>query len=491
MSLISSVASSWQTNEEGWPLSPEGYTFSKDSEVGKGAFAKVLQARCESKDNKRVAIKVMALENITTSMEEIQMEVHAMKMNKHPNVLDLYCCFVVGSELWLVMPLMDKGSCYYAMRCLRKGNIISEGQGFAEDVITLILHELLHGLVYIHSNQQIHRDIKAGNILINSDGRIAIADFGVAGWTHSSAGAGGATGASEGGRRTFVGTPCWMAPEVMEQQGTYNEKADIWSVGITALELAKGSAPYANYPPMTILIKTIREPPPTLRSYSDGHAVRLSDAFSKFVARCLHKNSALRCESAGQSCRLSSESVERRNVLTAASPCPLPFPLRPSAAELLLDPLFSRGVKAVKFDSILAGVPSVGATGAGSVASSSMMSSGDCSVGDAMADGARVGGASDDASGSRPHGEPERPLVAPGTTWVFPDDAASALADGRVPLSAFHEADNERDDGEDEDAAEQSIDDVRVFNIDSSMRIDDVCVAHLFSPPTPRTPPPP
>ena len=292
-SLLSGGAS-WQTNEEGWPLAPDGYLIAKDAEVGKGAFAKVLQARCESKDNMRVAIKVMALENITTSMEEIQMEVHAMKMNKHPNVLDLYCCFVVGSELWLVMPLMDKGSCYYAMRCLRKGNVISEGQGFAEDAIVTILRELLQGLVYIHSNQQIHRDIKAGNILINSEGRIAIADFGVAGWTHNSSAAGAGRSSEDGGRRTFVGTPCWMAPEVMEQQGSYNEKADIWSVGITALELAKGYAPYSKYPPMTVLLKTIREAPPSLKTYTDGHAVKLSDAFSKFVARCLHKNPALR-----------------------------------------------------------------------------------------------------------------------------------------------------------------------------------------------------
>lgn len=233
------------TNEDGWPLAPEGYTFPSYAEVGSGAFAKVLQARCESK-GEDVAVKVMALENITTSMEEIQTEVCAMKMNKHPNVLDLYCCFVVRSDLWLVMPLMDKGSCYYAMRHQRRSGVYADGQGFAEDVIVTIVRELLQGLAYIHGHQQIHRDIKAGNILINSRGRVAIADFGVAGWTDKGDRAGGASGGSSaavsGGRKTFVGTPCWMAPEVMEQQKAYNQKADIWSVGITTLELAKGCA---------------------------------------------------------------------------------------------------------------------------------------------------------------------------------------------------------------------------------------------------------
>jgi serine/threonine-protein kinase OSR1/STK39 len=94
-------------------------------------------------------------------------------------------------------------------------------------------------------------------------------------------------------QQTFVGTPCWMAPEVMEQQRGYNEKADIWSVGITALELAKGYAPYSKYAPMQVLLKTIREPPPSLKSYVDPPGVaplQFSEKFTKFVARCLQKD---------------------------------------------------------------------------------------------------------------------------------------------------------------------------------------------------------
>ena len=121
-------------------MCPEGYTDTDEAtgrrvfrgpEVGSGAFAKVMQTSCVGKGGEvvQVAVKVMKLENITTSMEEIQMEVRAMKLNRHENVLDLHCCFVVGSDLWLVMPLMEKGSCYYALRCMRKAGTVHESAG--------------------------------------------------------------------------------------------------------------------------------------------------------------------------------------------------------------------------------------------------------------------------------------------------------------------------------------------------------------------------
>jgi serine/threonine-protein kinase OSR1/STK39 len=176
---MASDAHGFAVNDEGWPLSPDGYALLE--EVGQGAFARVVKARCPAKGC-QVAIKIMALENLSTSMEEIQAEVRTMKMSRHENVVDLFCCFVVKSDLWLVMPLMDKGSCYYALRCLKRQGRIGDGQGLGEEAIATIMREVLQGLDYIHSQGQIHRDIKAGNVLLNSEGRVAIADFGVAGW---------------------------------------------------------------------------------------------------------------------------------------------------------------------------------------------------------------------------------------------------------------------------------------------------------------------
>jgi serine/threonine-protein kinase OSR1/STK39 len=211
-----------------------------------------------------------------------------MKLARHINVLELLCSFVVDADLWLVMPLMDKGSCYYIMRSLRSRGLTREGEGVAEAFIRIILREVLQGLEYLHANGQLHRDIKAGNILVNSEGQVKLGDFGVAGWLHEYTAA-----RSNGKANTFVGTPCWMAPEVMEQTKGYTTQVDIWSVGITALELAKGVAPYSHLSPMQVLVKTLREPSPSLDTYEHQPGMArpaLSSQFSAFVAKCLEKN---------------------------------------------------------------------------------------------------------------------------------------------------------------------------------------------------------
>ncbi len=264
-----------------WPMSAEHYVL--DTKIGIGAFATVWMAHCMAFEvPRRVAIKIMDLENLSNSFEEIRMEVNMMRLAEHPNTVRCYCSFVTGKELWLVMEYMDMGSCLRVMNVARKKGKI---EGMLEKWVAYILHETLQGLAYFHNSGQLHRDIKAGNILLSSDGRVQLADFGVAGWLIGN-------GKRRKTTKSFVGTPCWMAPEVMEQLDGYDQRADVWSIGITALELAKGFAPYAKLEPMKVLLKTIEQDPPSLKTYEgdkqpDGEA--FSRSFKEFIRLCLQK----------------------------------------------------------------------------------------------------------------------------------------------------------------------------------------------------------
>ncbi len=219
-------------------------------------------------------------------MEDIRAEVAIMKLCDHPNVLPCYCCFTVKMTLWVVTPLMGKGSCLHIMRELKKLKSIPENEGLKEEWVWAILYEVTKGLEYLHKAGWIHRDVKAGNILIDDEGRVMLADFGVAGLLQGNS---LSRGEKDKTRQTFVGTPCWMAPEVMEQAKGYTEKADIWSLGITALELAMGYAPYAREQPMRVLLRTLKEDPPSLKTYPEK--CDFSKKFRDFVALLLQKRS--------------------------------------------------------------------------------------------------------------------------------------------------------------------------------------------------------
>lgn len=126
-----------------------------------------------------------------------------MRLSDDENILRCYCSFVESDQLWLVTQLMDKGSCLRVMNAAKQ---LGLGEGMNEDWLAYILKESLQGLNYLHNNGQIHRDIKSGNILLDSSGCVRLADFGVSGWSV-------ARGQRHETVKTFVGTPCYMAPE--------------------------------------------------------------------------------------------------------------------------------------------------------------------------------------------------------------------------------------------------------------------------------------
>ncbi|XP_013618957.1 PREDICTED: serine/threonine-protein kinase BLUS1 isoform X1 [Brassica oleracea var. oleracea] len=241
-------------------------------EVGEGVSASVYRARCIAL-NENVAIKIMDLEKCRNDLDTIRKEVHIMSLIEHPNLLKAHCSFIDRNTLWIVMPYMSGGSCFHLMKTVYP-------QGFEQPIIATLLREVLKALVYLHRQGHIHRDVKAGNILLHSRGVVKLGDFGVSACMFDS-------GERMRTRSTFVGTPCWMAPEVMQQVDGYDFKADIWSFGITALELAHGHAPFSKYPPMKVLLMTLQNAPPRLDYDRDK---KFSKSFRELIAACLVKD---------------------------------------------------------------------------------------------------------------------------------------------------------------------------------------------------------
>eukprot|EP00300_Choanocystis_sp_HF-7_P011200 c17355_g1_i1.p2 GENE.c17355_g1_i1~~c17355_g1_i1.p2 ORF type:complete len:751 (+),score=190.90 c17355_g1_i1:103-2355(+) len=241
--------------------------------VGRGSYGSVFKARCIA-DGLLVAIKTLALEE-GEDFEDVINEIRVLKKCHHANIVRYYGSYLVDDDLWIAMEFCDGGSVLDIYENLERP--LMEAQ------IAYICREAFRGIQYLHDNGMIHRDIKGGNVLLTSDGRVLLADFGVSAILNNTLSK----------RNTFIGTPYWIAPEVImvESDGDpYDAKADVWSMGITAIEMAEMGPPYGDVHPMRalFLIGSATKVP----ALKDKGA--WSNTFHNFLTTCLVKDPVAR-----------------------------------------------------------------------------------------------------------------------------------------------------------------------------------------------------
>ena len=238
--------------------------------IGEGSYGQVYKAT-DKQSEKSVACKIIDIVNSNEDLKTIQKEIAFLNKLDHPNITKFHKSFIYKETVWIIMEYLNRGSGREILDRI-DNDPTRKSKGFPEKLVAIVCREMLNGLAHIHDKQMIHRDLKAANVLFTSKGDVKLADFGVSGQLDNLAKS----------RMTFVGTPYWMAPETIKGIGT-TTAADIWSLGITAIEFAKGVPPLDHMHPMRAIFIIMGQQAPTLTG-------NFSKNFKKFISDCLQKD---------------------------------------------------------------------------------------------------------------------------------------------------------------------------------------------------------
>jgi len=255
---------------EVWPSTAEHYQVLH--QIGRTANSTVFHGVCIP-SGQEVAIKVIPISE-STSTDEIRREIQLMRLCNHTNVVSYKCSFLSDSTLWFVMEYLSGGSMADLIKLNHPTGIHDEA------LLATILYDTLKGIEYLHNTGRMHRGIKASNLLISSTGTIKIADFGISSWLIEE------KQIKLVGRQSLVEIP-WIANEISEQGRPYDYLSDIYSLGITALELVLGLEPILNYPAMKAFYLLVTRPPPDLE---EGFSLN----FKQFLEACLRQDPSQR-----------------------------------------------------------------------------------------------------------------------------------------------------------------------------------------------------
>ena len=238
-------------------------TYQLENKIGEGAGGVVYLGK-NKETTQKVAIKKIQIDCFQKK-ELLLMEIKAMKhLHHHKNIINYIESYREGNTLWIVMEYLAGGPL----------TDVATEVCIPEELIATVCHEALEGIHYLHQKGILHRDIKSDNILLGIDGSVKIIDFGMIACVRG-----------DKTRKTVVGTPYWMAPEVIDEEVGYGKKADIWSLGIMALEMKDGYPPYIDMDPLKALFLIASKGKPPIKSWDT-----LSPEFQNFLNRCLEKD---------------------------------------------------------------------------------------------------------------------------------------------------------------------------------------------------------